>query len=371
MTVETEEYTAPVAPATWAPLDLTNVLNGTLVLRQPTLMPRTDGHCLLYPGMVHSMQGESESGKSMLAQAEAARTIHAGNLVLYIDHESDQVTVVNRLLKLGATPEDIRHGLDYVRPEAHPMAATADTVAWQALLAKPYALAIIDGVTEAFSIFGVKSNDNDEVTSWGRHVPRTIADRTGAAVVVIDHVTKSAEGRGRFAIGAQAKMSYLTGASYGVEVIKPLGVGMRGELSIRVGKDRPGLVRPQSGTYRAGDRTQQAAIAIIDSTDGETIQYTLEPPRATDPTGQHNTFRFTYFMEAISRLLEDAGKPVSKRGIRAAVKGDNGKLDEALASLITEGYATTTPQGTTSAKPYRQTDDPQSDKYDPTTMGLL
>lgn len=336
MTVETEaeEYTAPPAPATWAPLDLTDVLNGTMVLRPPTLMPRTDGHCLLYPGMVHSMQGESESGKSMLAQAEVARTIHAGNLVLYIDHESDQVTVVSRLLKLGATPDDIRHGLDYVRPEAHPMVATADIVAWNALLARPYALAIIDGVTEAFSIFGVKSNDNDEVTTWGRHVPRTIADRTGAAVVVIDHVTKSADGRGRFAIGAQAKMSYLTGASYGIEVLKPLGVGMRGELSIRVGKDRPGLVRPQAGTYRPSDRTQQAAIAIIDSTDGETIQYTLEPPRLTSDDGD---FKPTHVMDQVEAYIKDSPNPPSFNSINAGVVGKRATIQEAIAGLIAEG----------------------------------
>lgn len=78
------------------------------------------------------------------------------------------------------------------------------------MLARPYDLAVIDGVTEAFAVFGVSSVDNDEVTTWGRQVPRKIAQRTGAAVVVVDHVTK---GRGRFAIGAQAKMSYLTGAS--------------------------------------------------------------------------------------------------------------------------------------------------------------
>lgn len=351
----------------WEPLDLAEVLNGTIKLQPPTLMPREDGVCLLYPRMVHSFQGESESGKSMLLHAEAARTLAAGQQVLFIDFESDQVTVVNRLLMLGASAENILKGLHYIRPETHPMSMTADRSAWERLLSTRYTLAVIDGVTEAFSVFGVKSIDNDEVSTWGRNVPRTIANRTGAAVVVIDHVTKDAATRGRFAIGAQAKMSYLTGASYTVEVIKPLGVGLRGQLSIRVGKDRPGLVRPNSGPYRSSDRTQQAAVATIDSTDGQTISYTLEAPRAgVDSTvSTPSTFRYTYFMEQISVLLEQVGIPTSKRGIRAAIKGDNGKLDDALATLNAEGYVQTTSTGSVSVRPYRQTADPGSDKYDP------
>ena len=49
------------------------IRNGTYTPERPGLMPRTDGPCLLYPGRVHSLHGESESGKSLVAQAEAAR----------------------------------------------------------------------------------------------------------------------------------------------------------------------------------------------------------------------------------------------------------------------------------------------------------
>ncbi|MUN61583.1 AAA family ATPase [Kocuria sediminis] len=325
--------------STWARIDLSSVLDGTFVAPEPELMARTDGHCLLYPGKVHSFQGESESGKSMLAQAEAARAIQDGGHVLYLDFESDQATVVGRLLLMGCAPGQILMQFDYRRPDA-PLGDAAAAAEWAELTRTPYMLAVIDGVTEAFSVQGVNSLDNDEVTKWGRAVPRRLAERTGAAVVVVDHVTKNRETAGRFAIGAQAKMSYLTGASYGVEVTEPLGVGMRGVLSIRIGKDRPGRVRPQSGKFRKSDRTQEAAVAVIDSTDPECIEYTLEPPQdgqESDGKGSEG-FRPTALMERVSRAFEDAGRPLTSKAVRAVVIGKAAYVTQATQILEAEGY---------------------------------
>ena len=93
------------------------------------------------------------------------------------------------------------------------------------MLSGRYALGVIDGVTDALGVFGFSTNDNDDVARWIRSVPKLIAARTGAAVVLIDHVTKDAWNRNRFAIGGQAKMAGLTGAAYTAEVTAPLGRG--------------------------------------------------------------------------------------------------------------------------------------------------
>jgi hypothetical protein len=93
----------------------------------------------------------------------------------------------------------------------------AERETWEWLLGRSFALVVLDGVTEALRTLSRSTVDNDEVTAFMREVPRTIAQRTEAAVVVVDHVTKGTEGRGRFAIGAQAKMAALDGASYSVE----------------------------------------------------------------------------------------------------------------------------------------------------------
>ena len=325
----------------WSPIDLTAVLNGTYKVQPPTYMQRTDGVALLYPGKVNGVHGESESGKSLLMHAVTAEELAAGRRVLFIDFESDQATVVTRILMLGATAEQISANLHYIRPECNPLALAAERQAWEQLMQTRYSLAVMDGVTEAFSVYGVGSMDNDEVSTWGRNVPRQIAQRTGAAVVLIDHVTKSTEGRNRFAIGAQAKMSYLTGASYSVEVIAPIGVGMAGKLAIRIGKDRPGLVRPHGGEWRKSDRTQEIAVALIDSSDGNGINYALVPPRDFTDIGAPD--KHAQLSEDILRAIQDAPNPLSYRALSAVVRGNQEAKRAAIQKLISAGHIETFP----------------------------
>lgn len=329
-------------PPSWAPVDLTSDLDGTRQAPQPTYMEREDGVCLGYPGLVHALNGESESMKSMVAQAESARSVNEGVDVLYIDCESDSGAVVGRLLMLGAQPTRIRDHFHYVRPQLHPNGTTQERLAFQGLIGRTYGLAILDGLTELFAILGVKSMDNDEVTAFGRMVPRRIADYTGAAVFLIDHVTKSEEGRGRFAIGAQAKLSYLTGAAYGLEVIEPGGVGMVGRVALRIGKDRPGQVRPHAGAWRKSDRTQEVAIAVFDSTEPGKIHYRLETPRSGEESTGTN-WQPTEIMEQASRALQDAGQPLSYRAISACVRGKQTTIRAAVDELIRLGHITTSP----------------------------
>lgn len=350
------EYTPP----SWKPLDLTAYLNGTHKALQPSLMPRADGQSMLYAGMVHAFNGESESCKSMMGQYETVRQVSAGNRCLYIDFESDAASVISRLLMMGAGPDDISRNLDYIRPDVDPVAFADETAEWHQLLENRYSLAVIDGVTEAFAVFGVKSIDNDEVTAWGRKVPRQIASRTGAAVIVVDHVTKSAEGRGRFAIGAQAKMSYLTGAAYMVEIISPVGVGMVGKVAMRVGKDRPGQVRPVSGEWRKSDRTQETAVVTVDSTVPDQIRITVDPPRKhTDGNGLP-----VDLMEAISRCIEDSPKPPSFRKINQMVSGKDETKREAISLLEADGFISIIPGARNahehhSLKPFRVEPQPE------------
>jgi len=231
----------------WLPVDLSTYLDGTHKPSVPTLLARTDGVCLLYPGLIHSLHGESESGKSLVAQYLAAQQIMAGSGVLFIDFESDAATVTERLLMLGATPQAIREHFHYIRPEVDPRAA-AELPAWHAMLARSYVLAVIDGVTDSLGVFGYSTKDNDEVAAWMRVLPKNIANKTGAAVAVIDHVTKDADSRGRFAIGAQAKMSGLTGAGLHRG-------GCRGPWAWSARRHRPasgqGPPRPRARSVRA------------------------------------------------------------------------------------------------------------------------
>ena len=353
--------TVPDAPS-WAPVDLTEVLTGGTSGVTPTMFRRTDGVCLLYPGMTHSFHGESESGKSMIIQAECVRLLGEGQDVLYLDFESDKQSVVDRLLHLGADAQAVFDHFRYVRPEVSPTSTDTERAAWEAILGREYALAVIDGVTEALTVFGKDSMSNDDIASWSRVVPRRIAERTGAAVVLIDHVVKNKTQQGRNPIGAQAKLAALTGAAYTVELLPPLGEGMRGAVGLRIAKDRPGQVRNMCGAFRKGDRTQQAARVVIDSTSNQTT-VTVEPWDANTPQESATVgFRPTVLMQRVSRVMEAAVEPMTKTASVTEAGGKKTTVMLAFDLLVQEGHLAAQGQRHghplyVSAKPYSEAAD--------------
>lgn len=247
----------------WAPVDLESILDGSFVPLMPTMFTRQDGVSLLYPGLTHSFFGESESGKSLILQLECINLLRQGADVLYLDFEDQPQGVVGRFIEFGCDRQLIRNHLTYVRPDEK---FNEESEEWQGLLNRKFALAVIDGVTEAMGLTGHEMNDNSDVAEFFRLLPTSLASRTGAAVVMIDHVTKSAESRSRGAIGGQHKLSAISGASFLVEPDMPLGRGKRGVVVLRLAKDRPGWLRDRCGEYRKGDRTQEACRVNVDST---------------------------------------------------------------------------------------------------------
>ena len=67
----------------------------------PTLLPRTDGVCLLYAGRVHSLTGEPGGGKTWIALHLIADTLTAGGTAMLIDYEDTPASAVSRLRTLG------------------------------------------------------------------------------------------------------------------------------------------------------------------------------------------------------------------------------------------------------------------------------
>lgn len=330
----------PLAPS-WAPVPLAEILSGKHRTPAPSIMPRNDERHLVYAGLVHSFHGESESGKSLLVQSVAAQQIKDGHGVVYIDFESDAPSVVGRMRAMGCTVGQIAAHLLYIRPEASPTATTAELAAFEDLLTQRPALIVLDGVTDALGLMGLTSKDNDEAARWFREVPRRIARETGAAVIVIDHVTKNADSRGRFAIGGQAKMAAIDGAAYVVDVVEPLGAGKRGRLSVRIAKDRPGGVRGHCGAFRSSDRTQEAASVIVDSTGGGIAVDVRAPQFADEATVErHKAERAAGLMRAI--IDEVTVHPgATTNAITKAVAGRSEAIGAALRELIADGYLTT------------------------------
>jgi len=334
------------AASSWEPVKLGPIIAGIeageIVGPAPRLMVRTDGPCLLYPGEIHSLAGEPESCKGWVTLAAAAQIIPA-EAVLYLDFEDTPASIVTRLLALGASAEAIVQRFVYVRP-SDPF--TPDAL-WALLDARAYALAVIDGVSEAYSLLGLDvASTPDAVTFLAAAPP---ARRAGAAVLELDHVAKAKDTRGRYALGAQHKLAGIA-AAYSAEVVKPPSRTAAGMVKIKVEKDRYGHVRShaQGGVI---------AIAHVTPADGgEQVSVSLKPPDAIEPGG----FRPTSYMERVSLVIE-AQPGLSKRAVRESVHGKAATVDLALERLIGERYVDARQDGQAirhhSLRPFREADD--------------
>jgi hypothetical protein len=165
-------------------------------------------------------------------------------------------------------------------------------------------------------------------------------------VILVDHVTKDTESRGRFAIGPQGKMAAVTGAAYTVEPDKdgaPVGGGV-GAIMLRVGKDRPKEVRRYCGPRRARDRTQLAARVVFDDTGDRTVM-TVEAPEielfagsdAIDGVAPSIDVPFGV-MQAVSEFLADRPDGMTKKEIETAITGRAERVRLAITELDRLGY---------------------------------
>ena len=317
--------------SSWKPVELKDYYDGLFQAPIATLLKRSDGHGLIYEGRVHSIYGESESGKSWIAQIATAECLKNDKKVIYIDFESDAIDIVNRLKALGVSRANLLQYFTYIRPEG---ARDADDPYWQAILEPQSAtLIVIDGVTESLTMWGGESKDNDAITRWMRIFPRTVATASGAAVVLIDHITKNAETRGRFAIGGQAKLATIDGAAYLVEPLEALAPGRTGTLTMRVTKDRPGFVRKIAGMWRKSDRTQEAAVFTIDSTRAQ-MQYVIGVPMLEDELESNKEFKKQ--KEVADFIHNHPG--ASRRLVQEGITGSKEAIGERISDLLAGGW---------------------------------
>jgi hypothetical protein len=313
------------ARSSWAPINLASVLDGDDPDDGPSMLLRNDGVPLAYPHGIHALNGEPESLKSALAQWWTVERVRQQQPVVYIDFETSARAVVRRLLAFGLDAAEIDAFVRYIGPD-EPLAEMAAHDLDQAI--DGAALAVLDGLNEALALHGYDSN-------YGL-VPRRIANR-GLAVAVIDHVAKSKEARGRWAVGSQQKLA-LVNVSYTFDLKRP------GLSHLKLEKDRDGLLREALGG-------QAAAEIELQAEDGR-LSLDIRSP---GPTGAD--WKPTHLMEQVSRTLEVAGGELSKREIEERVRGRGTWIRQALESLVSEGFVSVRDEGRAklhrSMRPYR------------------
>ena len=299
----------------WTPLNLDTLDEN------PPIKPTLGHGGIAYPGKRHVFSGPQESAKTLAAYAIALELVRAGETVVIVDFEMGAYEARNRLRELGATPEDF-HRLPYIEPD---QPATPERT--QALIQLKPALVIIDAAAGAYDNEGLDDNKRQDVEKFTRLYVRDFW-KAGIATIVLDHVVKNTETRGKYAIGSERKIG---GADVhlGFEVITPINRGTTGLYKITTHKDRGGYLK----------RGTLANLELHSHPDTHHITWTFQP---AEPTEADEPWRPTILMERVSRYLEKHPGEHSFAQVLTNVKGKDATLKDALEHLIALEYVAET-----------------------------
>jgi hypothetical protein len=191
---------------------------------------------LLYRANLNFLFGDSGSGKTWIALVAAVEEILAGRNVTWIHLEDPTPQIlVDRLLQLGLSPEQISKHFRYVAP-INALDRRRATKLLESISTDE--LVVFDSLGEAFALSSVNEDKDSEVGPWIRDVLRTLSDG-GATVVVIDHIAKAAESP-MHPSGSKRKRAAITGAMYLIEGERELSKADGGVIRIVTAKDRHG-----------------------------------------------------------------------------------------------------------------------------------
>jgi hypothetical protein len=298
----------------WCPLNL-----GTLsdaAAEQPTI-----GIGITYPGRVHLRSGEPESTKTLSAYIDAVLEIRAGRGAIVVDFEMGARLARSLFVDLGL---DDFTGLDFIEP-TEPMTdrAILSDVADLIQARKP-SLVVIDSYSAALELHGCDPNKAADIQRFHRQVVEPFR-AAGAAIVLIDHLTKNRETRGRFSIGSERKLA-IVDCHLTFEAVRSLRRGGEGLIRVKTQKDRVGaLLRPNAGE-----------LQLISDADTNAISWTLAEP---DAAAAADDWRPTELMERVSNFLDLQTAPLSRNAIVQGVKGKREFVLKAIDCLIADEYA--------------------------------
>lgn len=295
----------------------------------PDLFEREGGVFLLYRGRVNAFVGEPESAKSWGAQAAAVECIQHGGSVLMIDCENSLNPVAERMLALGLSEYEFATRFAYMRPDeklARDTKAYADFVR---TIETGYDLIIVDGTTDCMAMMGLNPLDLEDSGTFDRMFLKPMA-ATMAAVLTIDHMTKSKEGRGTWAIGSQHKKAAITGGQYIFEKVHDFGRGMKGMSRLVVGKDKAGYVRQ----HQVGDDKLIAEFWLDGTVEGKVTWALIAPTEQS-----HMVQASAYLMEIISNYISgNKGEHKSTILTGCGSSATPAHLDAAFDKLRARGF---------------------------------
>jgi hypothetical protein len=300
---------------TWSRIDLT-----ADELAAPSEPPIVCG--VLYRGKRHAVSGPPEALKTVFSNILGLEHLRAGHgAFALIDFEMDARDVRCMLGELGATAAELEN-VHYFAPDGPPQQEDLD-----ALVAAEVRLVVIDAAAGAYDVSGLDDNKRADAERFGQLWIKPLW-RLGITTVLIDHVVKNEEARGRFAIGSERKLGAVD-VHLGLHPVKHLTRGGRGIVRIQTHKDRPGhLARPTA-----------RELHLTSDPETNTITWEILPTdlEETAETSQ-STFRPTVLMDrALDHVHAHLDEPLTRSALAAAIGGKRKYALDGIDLLIDEG----------------------------------
>lgn len=326
----------------------------------PKLLLVEGGAPLLYEGESHSLSGPGGAGKSFFTAFAIAQTVATSHAVcVYVDYEGNRRSFRQRLKALGVSKEQTKR-IAYWSVSYSLMPNSPGGQVWidWVDLHRPD-FVVLDSVSKACDAAGLNDRQGNEYQRWdsGVIVPLTHRGITSLRIDHTGHETGFGTG-GHRERGASEKGQAVSGASYLFEVGSPWAQDSDGWGTLKVLKDRHGARKSGSVAARLDVKVENL---------GANVTMKLSVPRSL-PTNVDGSLRLTGLMEKVSRIAEASPEALSMRQIRDLAGGNHRAVGETVSLLHREGYLTMTagPRSSkllSSARPYRQSEDPLSDKY--------
>jgi hypothetical protein len=249
-------------------------------------------------------------------------------------------------MSLGVNPSIVGRNLKYLNP--HGM----NPITWVKLKAQlkewQPSLVVVDTMAPSLVELGLNEKDNAEVGAWYAHARWFMRGiKPQAALVIIDHVTKSGEGRGRWARGAGDKLGRLH-AAYAVESTVPFSRTNPGHIRLIIAKDRGGEVG------REGEAA--AIVRFIPHEEGRRLTITVDVPESADFTSLSAQYenKKKECKDRIVAMMKAHGKPMTFNEIKKAARASSPEGTDALDELIADGIIAIESSGRTTRYTIRE-----------------
>lgn len=298
----------------WQPIDLAQVPD------VPPAQPDLGGLGIAYRGKRHVFSGPQESAKTLAAYVLGLQILRLGGAFCLIDFEMGRWDARNRLRELGANAGELAQ-IIYYEPEGRmPDRIPGDVID---TIGGRDALVLLDAAAGAFAFEELDDNKRMDVEKFGARYVEPFR-KAGIATLVLDHVVKSSEARGNYAIGSERKVG-ATDVHLGFTVVHPIKRGASGLYKITTHKDRGGFLK----------RGHLCDFKLDSDQETHALTWEFVLPQAVD---EEHPFRPTGLMEKVSRYLEQQYGPVPMSQLEKDIVGKGEWIRKAVSLLVDEGY---------------------------------